>query len=109
MSHGDIAVFAPKSGREFGERVCSHLGISLSPHEERAFEDGEQKTRPLESVRGKDVFVIQSLYGDAGQSVNDKLARLLFFLGSLRDASAGRLTAVIPYICYARKDRRSKS
>lgn len=60
MSHGDIAVFAPKSGRDFGGRVCSHLRISLSPHEERAFEDGEHKTRPLESVRGKDVFVIQT-------------------------------------------------
>ena len=109
MSHGDIAVFAPKSGQEFGERVCSHLGVSLSSHEERAFEDGEHKTRPLESVRGKDVFVIQSLYGEAGQSVNDKLCQLLFFLGALRDASAQRVTAVVPYLCYARKDRRSKS
>ena len=109
MSHGDMAVFAPQSGREFAERVCSHLGISLRPHEERAFEDGEHKTRPLESVRGKDVFVIQSLYGDAGQSVNDKLCQLLFFLGALRDASAERVTAVVPYLCYARKDRRSKS
>ena len=109
MSHGDMAVFAPKSGREFAERVCSHLGISLNAHEERAFEDGEHKTRPLESVRGKDVFVIQSLYGEAGQSVNDKLCQLLFFLGALRDASAERVTAVVPYLCYARKDRRSKS
>jgi len=109
MSHGDMADFAPQSGREFAERVCSHLGISLRPHEERAFEDGEHKTRPLESVRGKDVFVIQSLYGDAGQSVNDKLCQLLFFLGALRDASAKRITAVVPYLCYARKDRRSKS
>jgi len=109
MSHDDIAVFAPQSGREFGQCVCSNLGILLSAHEEREFEDGEHKARPLESVRGKDVFVVQSLYGDGDQSVNDKLARLLFFLGSLRDASANRLTAVVPYLCYARKDRRSKS
>ena len=54
MSDHDIAVFAPQSGREFGERVCSNLGISLSTHEEREFEDGEHKARPLESVRGKD-------------------------------------------------------
>ena len=98
MSHEKIAVFTLQSGREFGERVCTNLEISLSAHEERDFEDGEHKTRSLESVRGKDVFVIQSLYGDADQSVNDKLARLLFFLASLRDASAGRLTAVIPYL-----------
>lgn len=62
MSHDNFAVFAPKAGREFGERVCSHLRIAPSALEER---DGEHKTRPLESVRGKDVFVIQSLYGDA--------------------------------------------
>ena len=64
--------------------------------------------RPLVNVRGKDVFVIQSLYGDGRWSVNDKLCRLLFFLGSLRDASAERVTAVVPYLCYARKDRKSK-
>jgi ribose-phosphate pyrophosphokinase len=109
MNHEKIAIFAPQSGRELGECVCAHLGLSLSPHEERAFEDGEHKTRPLESVRGKDVFVIQSLYGDSGQSVNDKLCQLLFFLGALRDAAAERVTAVVPYLCYARKDRRSKS
>jgi ribose-phosphate pyrophosphokinase len=60
------------------------------------------------SVRGKDVFVIQSLYGDPRQSVNDKLCRLLFFLGALHDASAERITTVMPYLCYARKDRKSK-
>jgi ribose-phosphate pyrophosphokinase len=103
-----ITIFALNSSREFGEKVCSHLGVSLSPHEEREFEDGEHKSRPLVSVRGRDVFVIQSLYGDGKQSVNDKLCRLLFFLGALHDASAGRVTAVMPYLCYARKDRKSK-
>jgi ribose-phosphate pyrophosphokinase len=80
----------------------------LSPQEEKDFEDGEHKARPLVSVRGQDVFVIQSLYGEAQHSVNDKLCRLLFFLGALRDASAARLTAVVPYLCYARKDRKSQ-
>jgi ribose-phosphate pyrophosphokinase len=84
------------------------LGTTLGAHEEREFEDGEHKTRPLESVRGRDVFVIHSLYGNTGQSVNDKLCRLVFFIGALRDASAGSVTAVIPYLCYARKDRKSK-
>ena len=101
-------VFALNSSRDFGERVCAQLGVKLSPHEEREFEDGEHKTRPLCSVRGQDVFVVQSLYGDTHQTVNDKLCRLLFFLGALRDASAARVTAVVPYLCYARKDRRSK-
>jgi ribose-phosphate pyrophosphokinase len=108
MNHREIAIFAPGPSSEFGEKVSAHLGVSLSAHEEREFEDGEHKIRPLINVRGKDVFVIQSLYGDNRQSVNDKLCRLLFFLGALRDASAERVTAVTPYLCYARKDKKSK-
>jgi ribose-phosphate pyrophosphokinase len=104
----DAQVFALNASKVFGERVCAHLGITLSAHEEREFEDGEHKARPLVNVRGRDVFVIQSLHGDSAQSVNDKLCRMLFFLGALRDASAGRITAVIPYLCCARKDRKSK-
>ena len=105
---GPPAVFTLNASREFGVKVCAQLGVPLASHEEREFEDGEHKARPLENVRGKDVFVVQSLCGDAEQSVNDKLCRFLFFLGALRDASAARVTAVIPYLCYARKDRRSK-
>ena len=108
MENREVAIFALNSSRDFGDKVCAHLHISLSAHEEREFEDGEHKSRPLVNVRGKDVFVIQSLYGDSKQSVNDKLCRLLFFLGALHDSSAARVTAVIPYLCYARKDRKSK-
>lgn len=104
----ELSLFALNASRDFGERVAGALGLKLASHEEREFEDGEHKARPLESVRGRDVFVVASLYSDDRQSVNDKLVRLLFFLGALRDASAGRITAVIPYLCYARKDRRSK-
>jgi hypothetical protein len=67
------------------------------------------KARPLENVHGEDVYVMQSLYGEPGLSANDKLCRLLFFIGALKDASAQRVTAVLPYLCYARKDRRSKT
>jgi ribose-phosphate pyrophosphokinase len=104
----NLCVFTLNSSRDFGERVAASLNIRLAEHEEREFEDGEHKVRPLESVRGKDVFVIASLYSDVDQSVNDKLVRLLFFIGALRDASAMRVTAVIPYLCYARKDRKTK-
>src|SRR5215510_203786 len=108
MNRGETAIFAPGPSRDFGEKVGAHLGVPLSAHEEREFEDGEHKTRPLIHIRGKDVFAIQSLYGDERRSVNDKLCRFLFFLGALRDASAERVTAVVPYLCYARKDRKSK-
>ena len=104
----DLTLFAIEDTREFGEQVAVHCGLKLAAHEERDFEDGEHKIRPLESVRGRDVYVIQSLYSDAHQTVNDKLVRLLVFLGALRDASAARLTAVIPYLAYARKDKRTQ-
>lgn len=105
----EILLFALNTSRDFGERISRHLEVPLSEHEEREFEDGEHKARSLVNVRDRDVFVVQSLHGDADQSPNDKLCRLLFFLGALRDASAGRITAVVPYLAYARKDRKTKS
>lgn len=104
----NLALFALDASRAFGERVSGHLGVALSAHEEREFEDGEHKSRPLVNVRGQDVYAIHSLYAEPGVSVNDKLVRLLFFLGALRDAGAERVTAVVPYLCYARKDQKSK-
>lgn len=105
----ELALFALRSGRPFGERVARKLGVDLAAHEEREFEWGQHKARPLESVRGKDVYVVQSLHGDFEQSTNDKLCRLLFFLGALRDAAAERVTAVVPFLCYSRKERKTKS
>lgn len=102
-------LFALEASRSFGERMSTVLGVDLAEHEERSFDDGEHKSRPLESVRDRDVYVVQSLYSDNDDSVNGKLCRLLFFLGAVRDAGASRVTAVIPYLCYARKDRKTKS
>ena len=103
-----LTLFAVEGTRDYGERVAQHLELILGAHEERGFEDGEHKIRPLAEVRRQDVFVIHSLYGDAEQSPNDKLCRLLFFIGALKDAGAERVTAVVPYLCYARKDRRTQ-
>ena len=104
----ELLLFALNSSRLFGQRIAEQTGLTLSEHEEREFEDGEHKARPLVNVGGKDVFVVQSLHGGAGQSGNDKLCRLLFFIGALKDAGAMRVTAVTPYLAYARKDRRTK-
>jgi ribose-phosphate pyrophosphokinase len=82
--------------------------VGLASHEERDFEWGQHKSRPLQSVRGADVYVVHSLHGDSSQSTNDKLCRLLFFLAALRDADARRVTAVVPFLCYTRKDRQTK-
>ncbi len=108
MTDRSLALFSLQAGRAFGERVAQELGVPLAHHEEREFEFGQHKARPLENVRGRDVFVVQSLHGDFEQSANDKLCRLLFFLGALRDAAAARVTAVVPFLCYARKDRKTK-
>lgn len=104
----EIALFALHGSESLGERVSRQLGIPLSPHEEREFEDGEHKIRPLQPVTGRHVYVIQSLHGDAAASPNDRLCRLLFLVGALRDAGAARVTILAPYLCYARKDRRTK-
>src|SRR4030065_145238 len=98
-----LALFAVNASRDFGEQVAQQLGIALGAHEEREFDDGEHKIRPRVNVRAQDVYVIQSLYSDPTQSVNDKLCRMLFFLGALRDAAAGRVPAVIPHPAYPRK------
>jgi ribose-phosphate pyrophosphokinase len=103
-----LKLFALNASRAFGQAVAAALDWPLASHEERDFEDGEHKVRALESVRDADVYVIQSLYGEAGQSVNDKLVRLLFLLGAVRDAGAARVTAVLPYLAYARKDARTQ-
>jgi ribose-phosphate pyrophosphokinase len=106
--HRNISLFALGASKAYGTRVSRHLEIPLAAHEEREFEDGEHKARPLASVQGHDAFVIHSLHGEPGQSVNDKLCRLLFFIGALKDNGAHRVTAIVPYLCYARKDRRTK-
>lgn len=105
----DPAVFALEGSRDMGAGVARAMGVRLAEHELRRFEDGEHKARPLEPVRGRDAYVVLSLYGDAAEGAGDKLCRLLFFCGSLRDAGARSVTAVAPYLCYARKDRKTKA
>jgi ribose-phosphate pyrophosphokinase len=103
-----LSLFALGATAELGAAIAAALGQPLAAHEEREFEDGEHKARPLDPVQGADVYVIQSLHGGPTASANDKLIRLLFFVGALKDAGAARVTAVVPYLCYARKDRRTK-
>ena len=101
-------LFALTTTAELGGAIARAMGQPLAAHEERSFEDGEHKVRPLDNVAGADVFVLQSLHGGPSESANDKLCRLLFFIGALRDAGAARVTAITPYLAYARKDRRTK-
>jgi ribose-phosphate pyrophosphokinase len=101
-------LFAPLASRPFGERMAAALGVALAPLEEREYEGGEHKVRPLVSVRGQVVYVIQSLSGDDAGSANDRLCRALFLIAALKDAGAAHVTACLPYLAYSRKDRRTK-
>jgi ribose-phosphate pyrophosphokinase len=104
-----MLLFAPGHSAAFGRRVADCLGVTLANSEEREFGGGEHKMRPLDDVQNQDVFVVQSLHGDQHASANDKLCRLLFFLAAVKDAGARRVTAIVPYFAYSRKDRRTQS
>jgi ribose-phosphate pyrophosphokinase len=104
-----LRVFAFHGTEVLGEKIAKSVGCHLAALEERNFEDGEHKVRPLETVAGCDFYVVHSLHGGPEESPNDKLCRLLFFVGALKDAGAARVTVVTPYLCYARKDRRTKA
>lgn len=109
MSGFDGVLFSLEPEGRLGSRVAAHLGIEPSPLEMREFEGGEHKTRPLVNVRNRDVYVVASLAGDERLSANDRLCRTLFFIGALHQASARSVTAVVPYLCYSRKDRQTKA
>ncbi|HEY5755594.1 MAG TPA: ribose-phosphate diphosphokinase [Steroidobacter sp.] len=103
-----MLLFAPKASADFAAHIAHTLGVDLASSEEREFDGGEHKMRPLVDVGNEDVYIVQSTCGDASASANDKLCRLLFFAGALKDAGAARVTAITPYLAYARKDRRTQ-
>jgi ribose-phosphate pyrophosphokinase len=99
---------ALSESHELATEIASRAHIDMLPLEERLFEEGEFKIRPLDSVRHRTVFVVQSLAGSDEVPVAQRLLRLLFLLFGLRDASAARIIALVPYLSYARKDRRTQ-
>ena len=107
LSRESVSVFAPAATAQLGARIAAALGLPVGMHEETTYTGGERKLRPLESVRGRSVYVVQSLFGDALASANDRLCGLLFLIGALKDAGASRVTACTPYLAYARQDRRT--
>ena len=105
ISHGkDIKIFAGRSNRPLAEAICREMGQHLGNAEVGAFSDGENFVSIYETVRGSDVFVVQSTCAP----VNDNLMEMLIMIDAFKRASAGRITAVIPYFGYARQDRKTK-
>ena len=106
ITYGEnIKIFCGNSNPEFAKNICKDLGVDLGQAEVKTFADGEASVSLLETVRGADVFLVQSTC----KPVNDHLMELLVMCDACRRASAGRITAVIPYFGYARQDRKAKS
>lgn len=103
-----MQVYALDADRGFAAALSAALGVAITAHEARSFEDGEHKWRPLQDPRGSDAYVISSLHGDPQNGPQDKLLRLLLFIATLREHGAARVTAVLPYLAFARKDRLTK-
>ncbi len=101
----NIKIFCGNSNPEFAKTVCNELWLPLGRSKVVKFADGEASVSLEETVRGSDVFLIQSTC----KPVNDHLMELLVMIDACRRASAGRITAVIPYFGYARQDRKAKS
>ena len=106
LSHGkDIKVFTGNANPKLAEAICKDMGIKLGESEVKQFADGEASVSLYETVRGFDVFLVQSTC----KPVNDSLMELLIMADACRRASASRITAVMPYFGYARQDRKAKS
>ena len=106
ISHGkDIKIFTGNANPALAQEICRRIGIKLGEAEVKSFADGEASVSLYESVRGSDVFLINSTC----KPVNDSLMELLIMIDACKRASAGRVTAVIPYFGYARQDRKAKS
>ena len=106
IAHGkNIKIFAANSNPQLASNVASILGTELGNSKVTKFSDGEISVNIYETVRGSDVFVVQSTC----DPVNDNLMELLIMIDAFKRASAGRITAVLPYFGYARQDRKAKA
>ena len=105
MAYENLMVFTGNANPALAEGVAKNLGIPLGKAVVSKFSDGEVMVEINENVRGKDVFVLQSTCAPT----NDNLMEIMVMVDALRRASAGRITAAIPYFGYARQDRRPRS
>jgi ribose-phosphate pyrophosphokinase len=103
-----MLLYSLDPGCALAATLAAQLDQPIARHEERRFEDGECKLRPLTDPRGEDAYVLLGLHGGPLDSPHDKLWRLLMFIATLREHGASRVTALLPYLAYARKDQRTK-
>ena len=101
----NIKIFSCNANTDLAEAIAKNLGLSLGQSEVTKFSDGEISVKINETIRGADVFIIQS----TSQPVNDNLMELLIMIDAMKRSSAGRITAVMPYYGYARQDRKARA
>ena len=104
-----LAIYSGRTHPALAEEVAEHLGLGLGDPNIVEFSNGEIRPRFAESVRGTDVFIMQSHYGVDGRSVNDSIMEQLTMIDAAERASAKRITAVCPFYGYARQDRRPRA
>jgi ribose-phosphate pyrophosphokinase len=104
----DPTYFALDESRNLATAVGRQAGLALAGLEDRRFEGDEFKLRPLQSVRGRVAFVLQSLAGTPDTPVSERFVRLLFLLNGLRDAGAVQRVVLLPYLAFARSDQRTQ-
>ncbi len=106
ITHGtSIKIFAGNSNQELARKIAHHVGIPMGSSEVKTFSDGEISVNIHETVRGSDVFLVQSTCSP----VNNNFMEMLIMIDALMRASAGRITAVAPYYAYARQDRKARA
>ena len=99
----NLQAFSGRSNLPLAQRVCDILGVPLGPMDYKVFADGELRPRFCENIRGSDVYIVQST-----NQPHENLVELLLMLRAAKRASAGRITAVIPYFGYARQDQKDR-
>lgn len=104
INERDLKIFAGNSHKELAQEICDYIGIPLGNATVESFPDGETFVQFHDSIRGDDVFIVQS----TDKPANENIMELLIMIDAARRASAGRITAVIPFYGYARQDRKDK-
>jgi len=97
-------IFAGRTSKAFAEKICQYLGVTLGNSETFQFSEGTLFVKVLESIRGQDVYVIQTI----GKSPNDEFMELMFYVDALKRASANSVTAIMPYFAYAKGDKKDE-
>lgn len=100
----EMKIFGGSSGKPFAQKICDHLGIPLGQSEVLQFSDGNIFVRCLETVRGKDIYLVQSI----ALKPNDEFTEILFWMDAFKRASAHSVTAIVPYFGYAKGDKKDE-